>query len=188
MTVEEAICRRRSIRKFQNRAVDKAALLRLVELARLYACGGNRQPLRFGIVTTPAKTAALTAQLRWAMYLPGYTVRPEDAPAAYLVLLCDETVCRSCGYETGAASTAIFLAAEEMGLSTCALGSFQDEALRGLLGLPEALRPELVIAVGYGEQESRAVRYEATAQYRQETDGTFCVPKRSVSEVLVYED
>lgn len=108
MTVEEAIYQRRSIRKFQKRAVDKADLLQL--------------------------------------------------------------------------------AAVERGLSTCALGSFQKESLCGLLGLPKSLWPELVIAVGYGGHESRIVPYVDTVKYRQESDGTFCVPKLSLSEVLVYEE
>lgn len=188
MTVEEAIYQRRSIRKFQNRAVDKSDLLQLVSLGRLCASGGNRQPLRFGIVTDSAKVKALTGQLGWAMYLPDFTMEPQDGPPSYIVLLRDENICQNCGYEVGAASTSIFLAAAERGLSTCALGSFHRESLQALLGLSEALCPELVIAVGYGAHESRIVPYVDTVKYRQEPDGTFCVPKLSLSEVLVYEE
>ena len=188
MTVEEAIYHRRSIRKFDQRPVDKSDLLRLVALARLSASGGNRQPLRFAVVTDPIKVSALSGQLHWAMYLPDFKVETEELPPAYIVLLREEFVCSQCQYEVGAASTSIFLAAEERGLSTCALGSFSAECLRELLGLPSLLHPELVIAVGYGAHKSRIVPYVDTVKYRQEEDGTFCVPKYSLSEVLVYED
>ena len=188
MTVEEAIYHRRSIRKFDQRPVDKSDLLRLVMLARLAASGGNRQPLRFAVVTDPSKVAALSRQLHWAMYLSDFKMTTEDLPPAYIVLLREECVCSQCQYEVGAASTTIFLAAEERGLSTCALGSFSAECLRELLDLPSLLLPELVIAVGYGAHKSRIVPYVDTVKYRQEEDGNFCVPKYSLSEVLVYED
>ena len=188
MTVEEAIYHRRSIRKFDQRPVDKTDLLRLVALARLSASGGNRQPLRFAVVTNPIKVTVLSEQLHWAMYLPDFKVRKEELPPAYIVLLRDEGVCSQCQYEVGVASTNIFLAAEERGLSTCALGSFSPEALLDLLEIPSSLHPELVIAVGYGAQKSRIVPYVDMVKYRQDADGTFCVPKHSLSEVLVYED
>ena len=188
MTVEEAICRRRSIREFENRTVDKAELLRLVELARLYACGGNRQPLRFGILTNPQKTEKLFQHLHWAMYLPEYMILPQNRPPAYIILLRDEKVCKNCGYEIGAASTSVFLAAEERGLKTCALGSFDAGFLRELMEIPSNLCPELVIAIGYGAQQSCIVPYVDTMKYRQEENGTFCVPKLSLTEVLAFAD
>lgn len=134
------------------------------------------------------KVETLTGQLGWAMYLLDFTMELKDAPPSYIILLRDENICQNCGYEVGADSTSIFLLAVERGLSTCALGSFQKQLLQEVLGLPESLCPELVIAVGYGNHESCIVPFVDTVKYRQNTDGTFCVPKYSLSEVLVYED
>jgi hypothetical protein len=44
----DLVCRTRSIRRFhQDRTVDIATLRDLVDLARLSASGGNRQPLKY---------------------------------------------------------------------------------------------------------------------------------------------
>lgn len=56
------------------------------------------------------------------------------------------------------------------------------------VGTAEIIMDRVVIAVGYGVHESRIVPYVDTVKYRQESDGTFCVPKLSLSEVLVYEE
>ena len=50
MNVKEAIEKRRTIRKFEQRAVDKGLLLDMVDCARLSAYGANLQPLKFGII------------------------------------------------------------------------------------------------------------------------------------------
>ena len=53
-----------------------------------------------------------------------------------------------------------------------------------LLHLPENLKPELVLAMGYPAQESFPVPMEDTFRYRQDENGSFLVPKRSLEEVV----
>jgi len=59
MDVITAIGQRRSIRKFQDKPVPDCLLQQLVSLGRLYASGGNLQPIRFGIVTGQALREAM---------------------------------------------------------------------------------------------------------------------------------
>ena len=187
MNTFEAMAERRSIRKFRPEPVSAHCLREIVEIARLYPSGGNLQPIRFAIVTDPALTAAIFADLRWAAYLPDYKIEKSERPTAYLILLRDENVRKKCDYDVGAASTMAMLAATEKGLATCPIANFHAANLAALLKLPENLQPELVLAVGYPDQESRVVSMSDTVRYSRDEAGTFLVPKWSGAEITVFE-
>jgi len=178
---------RRSIRKFRRQSVSLDCLRQIVDVARLYPSGGNRQPIRFALITGRELRDAVFADLGWAMYLPDYKIADDERPMAYIVLLRDETVAKNCDYDVGAASTMVMLAAVEKGLATCALASFSKSKLSALLNLPESLNPELVIAVGNPAQESSVVEMGDTIRYAQDEKGDFLVPKWSREEVTVFE-
>ena len=186
MDVKTAILNRRSIRKFQPKSVDPAILKELIDLARFHATGGNLQPLRFGLIAGEQLRNDVFALLKWAMYLPEFTVSAEEQPGGYIVLFSDKE--KNPGFELGAASTTIMLAAESYGLGTCCLGAFSAPKLAELLQLPENLKPELVIALGYPAHESKAVPFTGNIKYTMDEKGDFSVPKLSLSEVLVYSD
>lgn len=188
MTIKEAMLQRRSIRKFLPKEIPYDTLKEIVELARLYPSGGNLQPLRFAILSAKKYTDALFADLRWAMYLPDYTIGESEKPTAYIVILRDETVKKKCDYDVGAASTMVMLAATDQGLASCPIGNFHAGRLSALLQLPEALKPELVIALGYPAQESRVVPMADSIRYTQDEQGNFLVPKWCAEEVLVFSD
>lgn len=188
MQTFDAMFQRRSIRKFRPEPVPYETLKSIVEISRLYPTGGNVQPVRFAILSTKTLTDALFADLRWAMYLPGYTIAEDERPTAYIVLLRDETILKKCDYDIGAASTMVMLAAADQGLSSCPIGNYHAGRLAQLLKLPENLKPELVIALGYPGQESRVVPMEDSIRYTQDEDGNFLVPKHRTEDVLVFSD
>ena len=188
MNTIDAMMLRRSIRKFRPEPVPAACLMQILEAARLYPSGGNLQPVRFALVTAPALRDTLFADLKWAMYLPEFPIAPTERPTAYIILLRDARVSKSCGYDIGAASTMVMLAAVEQGLATCPIGNFHREKLQALLGLSEELYPELVIALGYPAQESRVVPMADTVRYTQTPEGSFLVPKWDLSDILVFHD
>jgi nitroreductase len=188
MNTLDAIRLRRSIRKFRPEAVPTALLREIVEVSRLYPSGGNLQPLRFAIVSKKEYTDALFADLRWAMYLPDYTIEESEKPTAYIVILRDETIKKNCDYDVGAASTMVMLAATDMGLATCAIGNFHAGRLSTLLHLPETIKPELVIALGYPAQTSRVVPMADSIRYTQDEHGNFLVPKWNTEDILVFSD
>lgn len=186
MQTFEAMLRRRSIRKFRPEPVCVSCLQEIVDISRLYPSGGNLQPVRFAIITREDLRDAIFADLKWAMYLPGYTIADDERPTAYIVLLRDENIRKSCDYDIGAASTMVMLAAAEKGLATCAIGNFSKSNLSALLNLPENLHPELVLAAGYPGQESRVVPMANTIRYSRDEKGDFLVPKWSAEEVTVF--
>ena len=185
--IRSAILHRRSIRKFQAKAVDPTILKELIDLARFHATGGNLQPLRFGLIASEDQRNAVFGLLKWAMYLPEFTVSPTEQPGGYIVIFSEKKE-SSPSFDIGAAATTIMLAAESYGLSSCCLGAVSAAKLAALLQLPETLKPELVIALGYPAHESNAVAFAGDVKYSMDENGNFFVPKRSLSEVLVYSD
>lgn len=188
MDILDAISHRRSIRRFQDRPVPEEILSRLVELSRLYASGGNKQPIRFGIVSRKPLTDQIFQQLAWAMYLPDFQIAQTQRPPAYIILFRDDQTLHSCQFDVGAAATTLMLAAENFGLGTCCLGSFRGKALQELLGLAGHYIPELVIAVGYPDQESEIAPYQDSPRYYEDSSGVLHVPKHSLESVLIFSD
>ena len=188
MDVKTAILNRRSIRKFENKPIAPEKLIQLVDLARFHASGGNVQPLSYAIVSKDPMRQKVFELLAWAAYLPEYTCEAEFRPAAYIILLRNETTTRACMYDLGAASTTIMLAAEAMGIASCALAAFDPKKLKTVLDLEDCFHPDLVIALGYAAHESKAVPFDGSVKYYRDENGTFCVPKKSLADVLVYND
>ena len=188
MDVKTAILNRRSIRKFEQTPIEEQKLVQLVDLARFHATGGNTQPLSYAIVSKDPMKQKVFDLLAWAAYLPDYTCTKEYQPAAYIILLRDETKTKACMYDLGAASTTIMLAAEEMGIASCTLAAFDPKKMKPVLNLDETWQPDLVIALGYAAHESRAVPYDGSIKYYQDETGNFCVPKKSLDDVLIYAD
>jgi nitroreductase len=78
LTVEEAIKRRRSIRKFKPDSLPEDAINQLLEAARLAPSGSNRQPWRFLVVTDAEERRQLREICRGQAFI-------EEAP---LVFVC----------------------------------------------------------------------------------------------------
>lgn len=186
MNVLQAIESRRSIRRFTQQPIDKEILHKLIDVSRLYASGRNFQPIRFGLIAKKENTDRVFPLLKWAGYLPGFTITEDQTPTAYIVLCAENPA--ACQFDVGAASTTVMLAAREFGLDTCCLLSFQAQPLREILNLPDDLKPAMVIALGYPDQQSRVVPQETDCKYFETPDGILNVPKLSKSQTLIYTD
>lgn len=186
MNVLKAIESRRSIRRFTQQPVAAEALKRLVEVSRLYASGRNAQPIRFALVAKKENTDRVFPLLKWAGYLPGFEITETQKPTAYVVLCAEEPA--ACQFDVGAASTSVMLAAREFGLQSCCLLSFQPQPLGEILQLPEKLKPAMVIALGYPDQESRPVDQSGDCKYYETPDGVLNVPKLPTEQVVCFRD
>ena len=186
MEIKEAISKRRSIRKFQQKPISREILLDLVDMARMHASGNNLQPVRYAVINDSDINSKIFVLTKWAGYLPDFNILPGEEPTAYIVLFRDNRIKKSCDFDIGAAATNIMLTAVDHGLGTCCIGSFSREPLAALLSLDPELVPELIIALGYPAHESRAVSCaDGNIRYSQTADGTFEVPKRSLDDVIV---
>lgn len=155
MDVISAIKKRRSIRKFQDKAIPDDVLRSIMDCAILAPSAGNRQPWIFVVV----KGSAVKEQLVEAS--GGQTFL---AQAPVVVVVCADPEVSAKRYEdrgrslyyiqdTAAAVTNILLAATSFDLGTCWVGAFKEGLVREALELPPNLRPVAMIPMGYPDEE-----------------------------------
>ena len=163
----EAILTRRSIRRFARRPVSREQLERLLEAARWAPSAGNLQPWVFVVVTSAEVKAALAAAAygqrfvaEAAAVIGVAAAPPEDSPYGRRGR---ELYCLQ---DTAAAVQNVLLAAHAMGLGTCWVGAFDDDAVARTLDLKKGERPVALIAVGYAAGEGRSSRRPLSAVVR----------------------
>lgn len=180
----------RSFRRFdEGDPIPSGLLVKLVDLARMTATGGNRQPLRYRVVTRSAERAAVNEQLKWAAALTDWNgPEPGERPTGYIVV-CDA----GCGVTTrvdeGIAAQTILLAATAAGLGGCMLHAFDHGGVAEALSLPEGVKPLMVIALGKPVEDVRlepaSASPDGTLTYWRDAEGVHHVPKRSLEDVLL---
>lgn len=185
----DLVRRTRSIRRFhQDRTVDIATLRDLVDLARLSASGGNRQPLKYILSCAPDVNARIFPCLRWAAHLRGWPGPAEgERPAAYIVVLADTAIRTDCDRDLGIAAQTILLGASAIGLGGCMLDSIDRPGLRRSLQPPPGLDILLVIALG-SPRETVVIEElppGGDTRYWRDPTGVHHVPKRSLAEITV---
>lgn len=76
----EAICRRRSIRKYQDKPVERQLIEQVLQAGILAPSSKNRQPWRFIVVSGAAKAEALQAMRQGVEREKTQPLLPENAP------------------------------------------------------------------------------------------------------------
>ena len=187
MSVTDIINSRRTIRKFKNTPIETELLTKYINNARLAPSAANMQPLKYVVVESPRMCEQIFPLLKWAGYLNGtYTPNENERPTAYIVV-CGDTDIRQSGYDwdVGAAVENIILSALEDGIGACWIASVDREKTAKLLNLPENLAISSVIALGYPAETPKDVEMaDGDVKYYLQ-DGTLCVPKRSMDEILI---
>ena len=187
MNINELINMRRTIRKFRQVEISEDLLLKYVDAARVAPSGGNLQPLKFAIINSKDKVEEMFQYVKWAGYLaPHYNPKEGERPTAYIVVLADLSV-RKSGYDmdVGAAVENIILSSFDDGVGSCWIASVDREKTAELLNLPDNLIVSCVVALGYPDEQPKAVELtDEDIKYYLDNDNTLCVPKRSISDVL----
>ena len=187
MKTFDAIENRRSIRKFKPVSLPNENLKELVRLGRLYASAKNCQPIRFAIVTEEKDRDFLFQNLNWAMRLHPYPIAESERPMAYVLLLGKDEEDNFFEFDAGSCAATVMLAAESMGIANCCLKITKKEEIQMYFSFEE-LTPYYAIALGYAGVGSKAVDAKEDLSYYLDENGDFCVPKRSLEQVLVYDD
>jgi nitroreductase len=142
MELYDTVRARRSVRDFEDRAVPREVLGRLLEAARQAPSANNLMPWRFVVVTDPSIRSAIAASGTYGRFL-------SKAPVA-IAALGDETVSpKWFAVDTAIALEHIVLAAVAEGLGSCWIGSFDEAKVLSLLGAPEGQRIVALLALGY---------------------------------------
>jgi nitroreductase len=147
MDVFAAIKKRRSIRAYQARPVPAALLRRVLEAARLAPSACNRQEWRFIAVRNRETIGKLKATANSAAFL-------DSAPVALVFCGTEGKGVMTCGQNTTSVDVSIAmsyvtLTAVAAGLGTCWLGSFREDEVKAILGIPREARVVAVTPLGY---------------------------------------
>jgi len=153
MDLYEAIKSRCSVRSYLNKPVEQEKLDRILDAARLAPSGSNRQPWKFVVV----RDAEMRKKLVPACSNQEF-VGQAPVVIAGVGLMPDRIM--SCGVPGDPVDVAIALehvalAATAEGLGTCWIGSFHQDQIRALLGVPVNAKVIEVMALGYPADHPR---------------------------------
>ena len=191
MDVLESIRKRRFHRSFTDQPLDESSLARLVWAAGRAPMGGNELVRRIVVVTDPGQMRTLR------QVTPSFLA---NSPAVIVICTDLERAEASMGIQgrdvlslldAGAAAENVALAAVGLGLAACFVRSSNDVALQEVLGLPENVRPDVLIAVGHASPTpTPAIKNPPAVVYREafgrvwdptavEADRTSAPPQRA---------
>jgi nitroreductase len=149
MSVLEVIRQRRSVRVYKKDPIPEESLLRVLEAARLAPSGKNLQPWKFVVV----QDSELKKKLAKASNKQDFIA---DAPV--IIVACgfpDECYqalgryMKSWPVDVTIALEHLILQAQEEGLGTCWIGSFEEEEVKSLLDVPEHVKVLALTPLGY---------------------------------------
>ena len=188
MDIYDLILSRRTIRQFKSDPVSRDLLDRIVNAGRLAPSAANRQPLEFIVVDDEEMTAAIFPHLKWAAYIaPEGNPRAGSEPTAYVLTLVNASI-RKSGFEwdAGAAIENMILTALAEGVGSCWILSVDKEAVKGIVGLPEGLEIDSVLALGYPDEDPVVEDFTDSVKYWKDEEGRLHVPKRRLESVVHY--
>jgi nitroreductase len=168
MRFDELIQARRSVRKYQPKAVEAEKLRALIEAVRLAPSASNTQPWKLILADDPA----VKDRVARATFSKTFSFNQFAADAPVIAVLTVEkhsVLTQVVGWlkerpfylmDIGIAAAQFCLQATDLGLGTCMLGWFDEAEIKKILKIPRAVRVALVITVGY-EAENQQPRPKA---------------------------
>lgn len=153
--VFDVIRTRRAVRSFSDRPVEVADIRRIIEAARWASSAGNRRLHRFFVTRDPEKIDLVST------IGPGFYGKP----AALIVICTDREKAERLGVkrdrdvstwiDVGTAAMNMQVMAHALGLGTTPVTSVSRSGLREALELPDHLRPDLILQLGYPAPDAR---------------------------------
>lgn len=155
MTIEELLYKRRSIRKYQPIPVEKEKVQKLVKAALLAPSGRGLDPQRFIVVDDPLLLDKLShAREHGSSFLMGASL--------VIVITGDSNLSDTWTEDASIAGAFIQLTAESLGLGSCWVqvrnrshneNISTEEYVRVLLNIPEKIKIECLIGIGYPAEQ-----------------------------------
>ena len=154
---------RQSDRKYLDRPVEREKIDRITEAGRLSPSACNGQPWHFIVVDEPAVRDKVAAATESQVLRMNTFVR--EAPVLIVVLRGKSNFNSRAGdlikqkdyslIDIGIATASMVYQATAEGLGTCIIGWVDDKRIRKVLGIPASKKVELVISIGYTENNLR---------------------------------
>jgi len=167
METLEAIKTRRSIRRFSDKPVEEDKLQSLLEAVRMAPSWANSQCWRFIVVKEgPAKEKISELSYVESFFSPlGYKANPAKkgiSEAPVVIVACADPLKSGVLWDqhyyltdVGIAAQTLMLAAHTLGLGSVFVGVFNEEKIRGLLGIPPEIRVVGIFPLGYPKEEKK---------------------------------
>ncbi|TES87370.1 MAG: nitroreductase, partial [Candidatus Aminicenantes bacterium] len=155
MKVLEVIQKRQSVRKYKKDPIPEKAFMRVLEAARLAPSGKNFQPWKFIIVKDKALKEKLAQASAGQFFM---------AEAPIIIVGCGfpdncyahmGRYMKSWSVDVTIALEHLILQAQEEGLGTCWIGSFEEEEVKAILNIPENVKVLALTPLGYPDEIPR---------------------------------
>ncbi len=153
MNVHEAIKERRSVRAYQDKPVPEKVLTKILEAARLAPSARNRQAWKLVVVREAQIRKKLVEAANNQQFVG-------EAPVVIAAVGLTPNDIMRCDIPTDPVDVAIILdhitlAAVEEGLGTCWIGSFFQDKVREVLGIPSSYKVVELMTLGYPADSPR---------------------------------
>lgn len=189
MDMRELAYAARTCRRFvEERRLTRENLEWLVDCARVSPCARNAQVLRYIAAYTPECCAAVFPHTHWAGALKDWDGPAEgQRPTGYIAILVPRNTGKLAHMDVGIAARTIQLAATGKGWGCCMHASFDHGQCASILGAPETMDIDLLLALGVELEERRLAPMpsDGSFTYWRDEAGVHYVPKRALSEVLL---
>ncbi len=158
MDVLDCIKTRRSIRKYLDVPVEFDKLTNIVDAARFAPSSGNVQNWKFIVVFDKGKRKKLAEaclQQFWMEQAPVHIIvcgEPEKARRFYGIRGERLYTIQNCA----TAIQNILLTAHSLGLGACWVGAFDEDMIKRDFGIPDNVRPQAIITIGYADEDPPA--------------------------------
>jgi len=188
MNVYEATIKRRTIRRFKQKPIPLETLKKLVNAGRLAPSSANLQPIEYIVIDGSDLVQKVFETLKWAGYIsPAGNPPPGERPVAYIIVLADKKKNPgNCERDAAAAIENMILVAMEEGIGSCWLGSIDINKLTDILELPEHIKIDSVLALGYSNESPQIEKIKDSVKYWKDETGTLHVPKRNIDNIFFY--
>ncbi len=162
MPFRSLVQKRRSIRRFLPKRVEREKIIMCIEAARVAPSADNVQPWRFLVIDDPALKERFSKVAFSGIY--SISKFASKAPVLILILARLDIIANRIGrqiqgiqfylIDIGIAGEHIVLQAEELGLGTCWIGWFNIRKTRKFFNIPRKFKVVSLIAMGYHEELS----------------------------------
>ena len=161
MALLDLVKHRKSVRDFLDVPVEREKIMMCLEAARLAPSACNSQPWKFIVVDD----RQLKDKLCNAAFGGIYSVNSFCKMAPVMVVVVSEKskflariggMFRGTKYyliDIGIAGEHFVLQAEDLGLGTCWIGWFNEQAVKSVLNIPKYKKIDILIALGYYDRE-----------------------------------
>ena len=157
MTFHELINQRQSVRKYQEKPVEREKIEKIIEAVHVAPSACNSQPWKLIIVDNPElKNEVARATFSKTISFNKFAIQ---APVVAVLVIEKAKLIAQIGgsiknmeypnIDIGIAAEHFCLQATELGLGTCMIGWFDETKIQQLLNIPKKRKIGLIITLGY---------------------------------------